>query len=250
MIGFIRRKLPKTIFRLTSRKVLGAITHVETKDNVAALTFDDGPDPKSTPNLLEILKKHGAKATFFMIGKNAERYPHIVRQVAQAHHAIGNHSWDHPSFPLISGRKRRAEIRACAKAISPYGQRLFRPTFGQQTLASSFDALFLSYKVITWNIEVEDWLDHDANWITAKLMNGIKPGSVVLLHDSLYHTYEDRYADRKPVLDAVDTLLEQLSGHFRFVTIPELLKHGRPKRQYWYRGSNLDWMNSLNRMEK
>jgi peptidoglycan/xylan/chitin deacetylase (PgdA/CDA1 family) len=83
------------------------------------MTFDDGPDPEYTPRLLDILKKYQVHATFFiMVGEAAHNHPKLVRQVAQAGHAVGNHSWDHPSFPLISGRERRAQIRACAEAIA------------------------------------------------------------------------------------------------------------------------------------
>ena len=103
--------LAKRIYKYTRCYLFGTITHVKTNHHVVALTFDDGPDPRYTSRLLEILKRHEAKATFFMIGKNAQRYPHIVKQVFQAQHAIGNHSWDHPSFPLITERQRRAEIR-------------------------------------------------------------------------------------------------------------------------------------------
>ena len=238
------------LFRFGLRNLFGTITHVKTNHNVVALTFDDGPDPRFTPRLLEVLKRHEAKATFFMIGKNAQRYPYIVKQVFQAQHAIGNHSWDHPSFPLITGRERRAEIRSCEKAIAPYGRRLFRPPFGHQTLTSHLEALLLRYKVVTWNILAEDWLDHDADWIAANMANKIHVGSIALLHDRLYHVYEDRYADREPMLDAVNMLLERLSSRFLFVTVPELLQHGRPQRQYWCQKGTPDWLNSLKKMEE
>src|SRR5690242_18370490 len=87
--------------------VFGTITHVSTSKPAVALTFDDGPDPVFTPRLLDILQQHHAKATFFMVGQAAERHPDIVKKVAAAGHAIGNLSWDHPSFPLLTGRERR-----------------------------------------------------------------------------------------------------------------------------------------------
>lgn len=242
-------KIIKSIFRYTRCNLFGTITHVKTNHNVVALTFDDGPDPRFTPRLLEVLKRHEAKATFFMIGKNAQRYPQIVKQVFQAQHAIGNHSWDHPSFPLITVRQQRAEIRSCEKVIAPYGRRLFRPPFGHQTLASRIVALLLCYKVVTWNVTAEDWLDHDADWIAANLVNKIHAGSIVVLHDRLYHVYEDRYGDREPMLDSVNILLDQLSSRFLFVTVPELLQNGRPQRQYWCREVTPDWLNALKKVE-
>lgn len=233
------------LFNFIARRVMGTITHVSTQDTVAALTFDDGPHPESTPRLLDILKKHQARATFFMVGEAAQRHPDLVQRVARAGHTIGNHSWDHPSFPLISGRERRAQIRACEKAIAPYGQRLFRPPYGHQSIASRLDALWLGYKVVIWKVAAVDWLDHEAKWMADRLASQIQPGSVILLHEVLYHTIETRYANREPMLEAVDMLLEQLGDRFRFITIPELFRHGRPQRRNWYRKADPEWLNEL-----
>lgn len=239
-------KIFRKLLNVVMRNVLGTITHVATQNAVAALTFDDGPHPEFTPRLLDILGKHRAQATFFMVGEAAQRYPELVRQVAQAGHAIGNHSWDHPSFPLITGHERRAQIRACAKAIAPYGQRIFRPPYGDQTVASRLDALLLGYRVVTWNVLAEDWLDHDADWMVSMLVNHVRHGSVILFHDSLHHTIENRYADREPTIKAVEMLLERLSTHFSFVTIPELLQCERPQRRNWYQKPAIDFLNKLN----
>jgi len=231
-------------FSVLARNVIGTITHVATQEPVAALTFDDGPHPEFTPRLLEILERHQARATFFMLGEAAQKNPDIVRQIARAGHAIGNHSWDHPSFPLITGRKRREQLRACEQAIAPYGQRLFRPPYGEQNVASHLDALRLGYEVITWNREVGNWWDHDAKRMANLLTSRIQPGSVIDLHDALRNHPSSRlvpqltrapYFDRKAMLAAVDMFLGRVGSLYRFVTIPELLRCGRPQRQHWYR---------------
>jgi len=108
------------------RRVLGTITGVSTSHPVVALTFDDGPHPDFTPKILEILKRHQARATFFMLGKNAQKHPDIVNNVALGGHAIGNHSWDHPSFPLIGSRERRRQLSSCHHALAPNGGRKIR----------------------------------------------------------------------------------------------------------------------------
>jgi len=213
---------------LLAGEILGAITHVATPDPVAALTFDDGPNPKFTPCLLDILEKHKARATFFMLGENAQRYPQLVQRVARAGHAIGNHSWNHPEFPSITGRERRAQIRRCAKAIAPHGQRLFRPPYGYQNIASCIDLLWLGYQVIYWNTVADDWCTDDAEWMAARLVNQVRPGSIVLLHDNICSASKSPYFDRGPLLKAVDMFLERLQGSFHFITIPELLRTGRP----------------------
>ena len=163
-----------------------------------------------------------------MVGQAAERHHDIVKKVAAAGHAIGNHSWDHPSFPLLTGRERRAQIRACAKAIAPYAQPIFRPPYADQNLLSRLDALWLGYQVITYNVTAVDWLDHGADWINNRIMSRIQNGSIVLFHDSLFRYGEDRYVDREPMLNAVDMLLKELSGRFSFMTVLELLRQGRP----------------------
>lgn len=231
------------------RRMMGTITHVSTQDSVAALTFDDGPDPETTPRLLDILAKHQAFATFFMVGEVAQRYPELVQQVAQAGHAIGNHSWDHPSFPAISAGERRTQLRAWAGAVNPYGQRIFRPPYGHQNTASYFDARRLGYQVVTWNIVAQDWLDHEASWMVNKIMTQIKPGSIILFHDALYDAAEEKYTNREPTLAAVDTLLEQLRGQFRFVTIPDLFQRGQPQKQNWSMKGDIAWLNSLKKQE-
>jgi peptidoglycan-N-acetylglucosamine deacetylase len=239
----------RKILRTAKRRVLGTITHVWTQDPIVALTFDDGPDPHCTPRLLQILGRHQAHATFFMLGEAAQKYPDIVERVAQGGHAIGNHTWDHPSLPLLSGSERRRQLRACEQAIAPYGQGLFRPPFGHQNVKSRLDALCLGFQVVTWNIVAMDWLDHDAQWMANRVINEIQPGSVILFHDSLCPVLQMRYADREPTLEAVYLILERLHNCFRFVTIPELLRHGQPQFEDWYRWGNTEYMSQLREPE-
>ena len=208
----------------------GTIACVVTRNPVAALTFDDGPHPEYTPHLLDILERYQARATFFMIGDVAQKHPQLVRRVFQEGHVIGNHSWDHPFFPSLSGRVRREQIRACEHVLAPYGQRLFRPPYGAQSLVSHLDALWLRYKVVTWNLEAKDWHGHNADWMADRLTREIRPGSIVLLHDAIYRSQQPvpQY-NREPMLAAVTLVLERLGDRFRFVTVPELLRHGRPR---------------------
>lgn len=240
------RSLIRTIYRtlsLVPLATVGTVTSVSTSSPVAALTFDDGPDPVFTPRLLEILKKHRTKATFFMVGKAAERHPDLVREVAVAGHVIGNHSWDHPSFPLITGHERRDQIRACEKAIAPYGAKLFRPPYGDQNLWSRLEASWLGYKVIMYSVTAVDWLDHDADWMKNRIMSRMKSGSIILFHDSLFQYRDSRYADRAPMLDALDLLLKELGDRYTFVTIPELMSQGRPQMTYWIKTTDINILN-------
>lgn len=230
-----KMRIPHKLFLILARKILGTITSVSTQEPVAALTFDDGPHPEFTSRLLDILETHNARATFFMLGEAARSHPELVRRVAEAGHAIGNHSWDHPNFPLLTGRERRRQMCLCEKAISPYGHCLFRPPFGYQSVRSRLDALWLRYQVVTWNLHAEDWLGRDAGWMTRRLLSEIKPGSIILLHDALFPPpREEGYANREPTLEAVTNLLAQLRDRYRFITVPELFRHGRPEKRNWY----------------
>jgi peptidoglycan-N-acetylglucosamine deacetylase len=215
--------------------IFGTIAYVNTEEPVAALTFDDGPHPVYTPNLLKILDKYKAHATFFMVGEAAQRQQELVKKVAQAGHAIGIHSWDHSSFATISGRKRRQQLRACKRTLGSYGQRLFRPPWGKQNLASRLDALWLGYKVVGWNVVAKDWFDFKPSDMAERLIKDIKPGSIILLHDAIYRSsLAIPQYDRSAMLEALDIALTQISNQMRFVTVPELLQYGRPALQKWF----------------
>jgi peptidoglycan/xylan/chitin deacetylase (PgdA/CDA1 family) len=120
---------------------------------------------------------------------------------------------------------------------------LFRPPYGHQSTASRLDVFWLGYQVVTWNQHAYDWLEHDADWMVNRLTSQIQPGSIILLHDTLFRSTVERAANRGPVLDAVNMLLRQLSQSFRFVTVPELLRNGVAQRTNWQMKPNLDWLN-------
>lgn len=235
----------RKVLAVAGRKLMGTISRVETQSPVMALTFDDGPHPVVTPLLLKTLEKHGARATFFMLGKAAERHPQLVKQVSKAGHTIANHSYDHPSFPLISSRERRIQIQKCSNAIAPYGDQLFRPPFGDQNLASYLDAFCLGYKVVTWDILAEDWLDHSAEWMAERLIEQARPGSIILLHDALVLSLSGSYCNRNTMLETVNIFLTQLSNTFRFITVTELLRYGPPVRQIWKQEPDPQFLSKL-----
>jgi peptidoglycan/xylan/chitin deacetylase (PgdA/CDA1 family) len=225
-----------------SAMVLGTVTRVATREPAVALTFDDGPDPAATPRFLDVLARRDARATFFMVGKSARRHQGLALRVAREGHAAANHSWDHTSFPLLRGSWRRRQLRWCQEALPPGSPRLFRPPWGHQSPGSRLDAARLGFRVVTWDVVAEDWRGDDAQTLLDRMEAGIRPGSIVVLHDALYATDDAAHRDREPVIEAVALLLERLGGRFRFVTVPELLRLGRPRRWHWYRRSDLEWL--------
>lgn len=207
------------------------ITNVETDKAISALTFDDGPHPVYTPQVLGILKKHEVKATFFVVGEAASLYPEIVKDIARAGHVIGNHSWNHPNLTKVPSRlERLKQMWNCARETAPYCQRLFRPPFGAQNAPVRFDARLFRYQIILWNVSAQDWIFQDSKEIAQKMIDRIKPGSIVLLHDAIYAGNEvsDQDKDRNPMLNGLDKALSVLKQRIRFVTVPELLRVGKP----------------------
>jgi peptidoglycan/xylan/chitin deacetylase (PgdA/CDA1 family) len=233
--GLPRLKEPvKRLIGGVTRPV-GSLVRVATREPAIALTFDDGPHPHDTPRVLEVLARHGARGTFFLVGKSVRRHPEVVARIVAGGHALANHSWDHPSFRRIDGPFRRAQIAWCAEALAPHAPappegtpRLFRPPFGEQSLASRLDAGRAGHRVIGWDVVAEDWRDDAAELLVARVMRRLRRGSIVLFHDTLYVTEEERYRERTPMLQALEILLARLAGDFRFVTVPELLRLGRP----------------------
>lgn len=221
--------------------MLGTLTAVVTKDPVVALTFDDGPHPEFTPRVLEILRHHQAQATFFMVGAAAEKYQGIVRQVAREGHVIGGHSWDHRSFPSLSSGERRRQMRACELALSPQQARLFRPPYGHQTVGSRLDALWHRSEVVGWSVDSTDWQEEKPEIIADCVIGKLQPGAIVLLHDALFDQLNlpvgrdpSKCVDRRMMLSALETILERGTRQYRFVTVPDLLCHGVPFRDYWF----------------
>jgi peptidoglycan/xylan/chitin deacetylase (PgdA/CDA1 family) len=218
-----------------ARCCLGVIRAVETDRPVLGITFDDGPHPEYTPAVLDILAKHRAHATFFMVGELAVKHPDVVRAAAQGGHAIANHSWGHVSFPLLTARECHEQLRRCEEALLPYGEKLFRPPYCHQTVSSRWHALRAGYDVVGFSVHAEDWLPRSAEWISERLVRQVRPGAIIILHDNIYRSVLPAAEhDRRPMLRALDRALEQLQEDFCFVTVPELLRAGRPLRENWY----------------
>jgi peptidoglycan-N-acetylglucosamine deacetylase len=211
-----------------------AITNIETRDPIAALTFDDGPHPIYTPRVLNILEKHGMRSTFFMIGEAARKYPEIVKMVARGGHVIGNHCWNHVYLPGVGSRlSRLRQLWAGARATAPHCKRLFRPPYGAHNDAILLDARILGYKVILWSASAQDWLPQQPEDIARKIIDRIIPGTIFLLHDGLSSgAGQEKSAglawNREPMLQGLEKSLAVLKERLRFVTIPELLQTGRP----------------------
>lgn len=226
-----------------------ALTHVLTDDPVVALTFDDGPDPNNTPRILDLLAAHRARATFFMIGVRACQHAELVARVKRDGHAIGNHSWDHPSFPFISHMERIEQIQRCQVALAPHGEPLFRPPYGHQDFESWSDVDSMGYRVVTWKLSAGDWEPKDGPGMAEEVIRQLEPGKIILFHDGLFDAPDHRCFARDSTIAAVELLLARLAGRFRFVTVPELLRFGVPQGKRWTYIEDKEGLNRLTRLD-
>jgi peptidoglycan/xylan/chitin deacetylase (PgdA/CDA1 family) len=239
------RRIFKWVYERVVKPRLCTITSVRTCEPVAAITFDDGPDSDTTPAVMDLLERNGARGTFFVAGENACRHPGVLRQMHAAGHSIGNHSWDHPSLPKIDRRERFKQLRACEKVIEPYSHKLLRPPFGDQSYASRLDACLMGFRVITWNLQSGDWESVSPETTARRLAKCIQPGSILLFHDTLFLTSEKAPTDNYLPIRILELLLRELNGIYQFITVPELLRRGPPHYAYWFQKPTTEFLNRL-----
>ena len=160
---------------------------VDTKEKIIYLTFDDGPHPVATPFVLDELKKHNAKATFFCIGKNVVEYPAIYKRIVEEGHAIGNHTQHHLNGWKTEKETYLADITIAAKHIE---SSLFRPPYGRirsQQANSLTDAMNnTSAKIVMWDVLSGDFdVDLSPEKCYENVVKHTRPGSIIVFHDSL-----------------------------------------------------------------
>jgi peptidoglycan/xylan/chitin deacetylase (PgdA/CDA1 family) len=225
----IRHSLVRLARPFGHTAALGTVHRVETSRSVAALTFDDGPDPTTTPDLLDLLDAHEARATFFVVGRAASEHGALIREIHRRGHVLGNHTWSHSPFRSLSSRQRRDELRRCDESTAPFGTRLFRAPWGDLSLSGRLDLLLKGYQVIGWDVQVQDWLDVSAADIACRLKQQVRPGSIILLHDALYQTQGETgiASNRRAMLDGLEMYLTD-AQNLQFTTIPALLRAGNP----------------------
>lgn len=194
--------------------------------NQLALTYDDGPNPSATPQLLEVLARANVRATFFLVGNFVRQHPILARQVAAANHLIANHTMTHPKLALQSATRIRAELADCNKLLEDTigaPVRFFRPPFGSRRPAVLRIARELGLTPVLWNVTAHDWNRIGPDRILGNLQQGIARnqrhhrGSNLLLHDG------GHLALNTPRLDTVAATTRLLEAHANtaaeFVTV-------------------------------
>jgi len=195
---------------------------VNTPEKVVALTFDDGPTPNATSEILKVLDEMKVKATFFVIGAELERNMSEGRKIVAAGHELGNHSYSHVRMLLVTPGFVQQEIEQTDRLIRETGysgEINFRPPFGKKLLALPFYLSKNGRKTIMWDVEPDSnpEVARDATKIIEVTRSQVRPGSIILLHAM--------YPSRQGSLKAVGGMIESLRREgYRFVTISELLQ--------------------------
>jgi len=210
----------------------GTIYRVAEEEKLVALTFDDGPSPVWTPQILDALKKAGVKATFFMIGEHVEKYPEIARRVAQEGHEIGNHTYGHQNLLYFNKQELKDEIKKnekIIKGVTGVTTKYFRPPKAWLSKREKKKIKEMGYKIILWSLNSKDWVTFDDKYMIRYLVKNIRPGDIILFHDS-GGAFATEGGDRHETVLAVSRLVEKLEEKgYRFVTISELLKNSKEK---------------------
>jgi len=193
------------------------IYSVEREDKVAALSFDASWGATYTEELLDTLDEYGAKATFFLVGFWVDEHPDLVKEIAERGHAIGNHSENHSHMSELSDDEVADELNTCQDKIDGLVNRpstmVFRPPYGDYDDEMLRVCAEEGYYSIQWDVDSWDWKGIPASEIEDRVLSGVRPGSIVLMHNEGAHTAE-----------ALPSILKELSDQgYNFVTIPDLI---------------------------
>lgn len=200
------------------------LSRLPSREPVVALTFDDGPNPDATPIVLDALASRGVHATFFILGKHAERWPELVRRVADEGHTLGNHGYHHRKLHLKSPSYVREDLRLGAEAIettSGRRPRWFRAPHGFRSPWVTRIAHELGEETVGWSLGVWDTDRPGARVIADRTVKGTRRGSVLLLHDGDGY---DPHGDRLQTAEAVPDIVDRVQARgFRFVGLDDPL---------------------------
>lgn len=183
-----------------------------------ALTFDDGPHPKKTDAILDVLEEYGVRATFFVIGENVGYYPAPLRRAVALGHEIGNHTFSHGRTARLNAKELEEEIRRAESALESVASvttKLFRPPEGVCSDTVVETAGKLGYRVILWNVDTRDWDKASTEDIVKCVRNGVRNGSIILFHDYT--------APGTHTVTALKRIIPELIAEgYEFVTVSEL----------------------------
>ncbi|MFC6453576.1 MULTISPECIES: polysaccharide deacetylase family protein [Paenibacillus] len=202
------------------------VNQVKMAEKRVALTFDDGPDTKYTPRILDILKKHEIHATFFLIGDNARKHPQMVNRILEEGHVLGNHSWDHQLLTKQDAEQVQSEINKTddlLKSITGQAPALFRAPYGAVSADVLDAAGAAGHQIIGWSVDTLDWKGKSAAEIMSAVKKELRPGAIILQHSA-----GGKGGNLNNTIEALPLIISYLKENgYTIVTVPELLSDDR-----------------------
>jgi peptidoglycan/xylan/chitin deacetylase (PgdA/CDA1 family) len=166
---------------------MSSLMRVQTDDRVCTLTYDDGPEPKETTGVLDVLAERGVRATFFVLSERAEAHPEIVDRMLREGHEVGLHGIDHARLTEVPGREALRRIRLAKRRVEAITGRpltYYRPTYGAIGMTALAGVRALGMEVMIWSAWAQDWFDAPAREVADRAVAALHPGAIVLLHDT------------------------------------------------------------------
>lgn len=198
------------------------------QEKKVALTFDDGPDTRFTPQVLDALKASQVKATFFVLGVQANAHPDIIRRIVKEGHVIGNHSYSHANLPKLTADKFQSQIistESVLQGLIGYAPKLIRPPYGAINEEQVRWIADHHYLIVNWNVDSLDWKSLNSDQVLNNIMQQTKPGSIILQHSGGADSQ-----DLSGTVQAIVPLISKLkAAGYTFVTVPELLHVAKSK---------------------
>ncbi|AEF93214.1 polysaccharide deacetylase [Desulfotomaculum nigrificans CO-1-SRB] len=207
-------------FRNIAMSNRNILYRVNTSQKIVALTFDDGPDPRFTPDILDILQQYHCKATFFVVGQNLELHQNLVKRALAEGHEVGNHTMSHTNLHAIPQQAVFAEINNCSQSIAALtgvAPKFFRPPVGITNPSIEKTASNLGMVEVHWTVAIENQSAPTPEAMARRVLERVRPGSIILLHDGRL--------DRSKTVQSLPLLLQGLDEKgYQAVTLTQLLK--------------------------
>ncbi len=233
-LGFCGFLFYETLESPTSQILGKTVVSGPSNERIVALTYDDGPNPPYTSEILDVLDEEQVHATFFVVGRAAAAYPEILRREMHDGDAIGNHTWDHAHLIVMDAAHVRSSLSrtdAAIYAATGVHSKIMRPPFGSRDWLVLDQARRMGYTPVMWSVPLaKDWENPDPTVIAGRILPKVSDGSIIVLHDGnrglicAQSHLAPRTCDRGNDIEATRLIVRELKRRgYRFVTVPELL---------------------------
>jgi peptidoglycan/xylan/chitin deacetylase (PgdA/CDA1 family) len=218
----VRESHPLSLANTQNKYYRDILTNGPRTKREIAMTFDDAPDANFTPKILDILKKNGVKATFFVVGWRVEAYPDIVKRIVAEGHILGNHSYNHANLPKLKDDAFHEQIIKTDRLIEKFTgftPNIVRPPYGNVTERQVQWLVTQKKVIVNWNVDSLDWKGLKAEEVATNVLTHVHAGSIILQHSGT-----GTGGDLSGTVKALPKIIDELKNEgFKLVTIPELL---------------------------